>query len=252
VSPGDTISVTVVGRDDLFCKVRVPRGGDVILPGAGIVHVTGQTVKQLSSSIAALLEERERLLAPRVLVSVASYAVGNAFVYGAVNSPRAVELPDESSITLTQALASCGGFAPGAGRSTVRITRRSPDGGTTLREVDAMAIAEGVALDEDIELEPGDVVFVPSREPVYVLGEVKKQGPHLVPAEYPLTASRAIAMSEGFTPYARGTRVRVTRRSPDGVKTFVLNVADVIADGNLEKDMVLEPGDIVYVPERVF
>jgi ribosomal protein L16 Arg81 hydroxylase len=59
-------------------------------------------------------------------------------------------------------------------------------------------------------------------------------------------------MSEGFTAYARETRVRVMRRTPEGQTSFVLNVAKVLADGELDKDMQLRPGDIVYVPERVF
>jgi len=252
VSTGDTIAVTVIGRDDLSAEVRIPRGGTVILPGAGLVRVTGLSVEQLSKKLAGLLETRERLRDPRVLVSVVAYAPKHAFVYGAVKNGHAIVLPDEAPMTLTQAIASCGGFVAAADRARVRIRRRGDDDKMVHRQIDAQAIADGDAPEADAVLEPGDTVYVPTREPVYVLGEVKKQGPLVVPAEFPLTVSRAIAMSEGFTPYARETRVRVMRKTPEGKTSFVLNVAKVLADGELDKDLQLRPGDIVYVPERVF
>jgi polysaccharide export outer membrane protein len=252
VSTGDTIAVTVVGRDDLSAEVRIPRGGAVILPGVGLVRVTGLSVEELSAKLVGLLEARERLRGPRVLVSVVAYAPKQAFVYGAVTNGHAIALPDEAPMTLTQAIASCGGFVASADRARVRIRRRGDAAGAAPREIDAQSIALGAAPGADEVLEPGDTIYVPTREPVYVLGEVKKQGPIVVPAEFPLTVSRAIAMSEGFTAYARETRVRVMRRTPEGQTSFVLNVAKVLADGELDKDMQLRPGDIVYVPERVF
>ena len=103
VAPGDTISVSVLGREDLSCQVRVPREGNVMLPGAGVVRVTGRGVEELSARVATLLEANERLLKARVVVSVISYGVRRAFVYGATAGARAVDLPAEADITLTQA-----------------------------------------------------------------------------------------------------------------------------------------------------
>jgi polysaccharide export outer membrane protein len=252
VAPGDTIAVSVLGREDLSCQVRVPREGNVMLPGAGVVRVTGQGVEDLSARVAALLEANERLLKARVVVSVISYGVRRAFVYGAASEARAMDLPAETDITLTQAVASCGGFAPDADRARVRITRRKPGEEAQVIVVDASIIAEGETPELDPFLEPGDTVYVPRRQPVYVLGQVQKQGALPLPFEYPLTVSKAVALSGGFTPYARHGRVLVTRRTPAGVEKFSVDVGAILVAGELDKDLELAPGDTVYVPERVF
>lgn len=252
VMPGDTISVSVFGREDLSCEVRVPREGRVMLPGAGTVHVAGQGVEELSRKIALALEATERLLEARVAVSVVSYGVRRAFVSGAVAGAQSVDLPAEADLTLTQAVASCGGFAPEADRAHVRITRRKFREKPRVIVVDASRIAEGFSPELDLRLEPGDTVYVPRREPVYLLGQVQKQGALAVPFEYPLTVTKAVALSGGFTAYARHSRVRITRRTAKGVEKFTVDVGSILAAGNLDKDIELLPGDMVYVPERVF
>ena len=253
IFPGDRLAISVAGRPDLSCEVNVPREGKVMLPGAGVVRAGGRGIEELSAEIARLLDARERLLDARVLVSVVSYGVRRAFVYGAVAQARAVELPTEAEMTVTQAIASCGGFTGDGDRERVRITRRKADGEPPhVMSVDTGKVADGVAPELDPVLEPGDTVFVPRREPVYVLGEVRQQGALQVPFEYPLTVSKAVAMSGGFTPYARHSRVSITRRSAGGVQKFAIDAGEILARGELGKDMELEPGDMVYVPERVF
>jgi len=252
IMPGDTISIIVFRRPDLSCQVRVPREGKVMLPGAGAVRATGMGVEELAHEVARLLEARERLLEARVTVSVLSYGVRTVFVEGAVAQPQSVEIPAEAALTLTQAAASCGGFAPDADRARIRITRRTRGEEPRVVVVDASAGARGLSPELDLRLESGDTIHVPRREPVYVLGQVKKQGALVLPLEYSLTVSKAIALSGGFTPYARHSRVRVTRRTPEGVERFSVDVGDILVGGKLDNDIGLMPGDIVYIPERVF
>ena len=252
IMPGDTISISVLQRPDLSREVRVPRGGKVMLPGAGAVRVAGRGVEDLSCKVAQLLETKERLLDPRVIVSVVAHGVRRAFVDGAVANPQSVELPADTELTLTQAVANCGGFAPDANRAQVRITRREPGKEPHVIVVDTSKIAQGTSPELDTALESGDTIYVPRREPVYVLGQVTKQGALPVPFEYPLTVSKAVAMSGGFTPYARHSRVRVTRRTSRGVQTFHVDVGAILVGSKLDNDIELLPGDMVYVPERIF
>ncbi len=252
IMPGDTISVTVSRRPDLSCQVRVPREGNVMLPGAGAVRAAGRGAEELAREVARLLEARERLLEARVTVAVLSYGVRRAFVEGAVARPQSVDLPAEAELTLTQAVASCGGFAPDADRAGVRVTQKKRGEEPRVVVVDASRIAQSASPELDLHIEAGDTVYVPRREPVYVLGQVNEQGALTVPFEYPLTVSKAVAMSGGFTPYARQARVRVTRRTARGAETFRVDVGAILVGGDLEDDIELLPGDMVYVPERVF
>ncbi|MHC5056664.1 MAG: polysaccharide biosynthesis/export family protein [Planctomycetota bacterium] len=251
ISPGDTIDVFVAERPDLSTQVRIPLEGRIIIPGAGAVRAAGRGVEELSLEIARRLEIEARLVKPRVAVSVVSYGSRRAFVYGAVVKAQAVELPAERPLTLTQVVAASGGFRPDADRERVRITRRSGTQGPRSFEVDAQKTAEGDEPEGDPVLEPGDTVYVPMREPVYVLGQVKSAGAHPVPYGYPLTVSKAVALSGGLDKFARYTRVVVTRRTGKETETFSVNLGAVF-EGKLDEDMELRPGDTVFVPERRF
>ena len=67
--------------------------------------------------------------------------------------------------------------------------------------------------------------------------------------------SRAILRAGSFTEFADEKNVRITR-SPvaggaDDKKTFTVNVAQIFEKGKTENDLVLQPGDLVFVPERM-
>ena len=56
----------------------------------------------------------------------------------------------------------------------------------------------------------------------------------------------------GFTDYADKKQVRLVRATANGVpgKTFVVNISDVLEKGRTEKDIAVEPEDLIYVPGR--
>jgi len=251
IAPGDTVSIFVAERNDLSFQVRVPTEGNVILPGAGVVRAADLSAEELARAVASRLVAEAKLVEPRVSVSVVAYGARKAFVHGAVERPQAVDLPPEADLTLMQAVATCGGFRQDADRTRVRITRRPKLGGPRTFTIDAQKLAEGDSPELDPRLEPGDTVYVTFREPVYVLGQVEKPGAYHLPFGYALTVSKAIALSGGFSKFARYTRVRVARRGANAVETFTVDLGAVL-DGQLDKDMELKPGDTVYVPERVF
>lgn len=251
ILPGDTIRIFVAERPDLSTQVRIPLEGRIIIPGAGALRAAGRGVEELSLEIARRLEVEARLVKPRVAVSVVAYGSRRAFVYGAVLNAQAVELPAERPLTLTQVVAASGGFRPDADREHVRVVRRLGADGPRTFEVDAQRAADGASPESDPVLEPGDTVYVPMREPVYVLGQVKNAGAHPVPYGYPLTVSKAVALSGGLDKFARYTRVVVTRRTGKGAEIFSVNLGAVF-EGKLDEDMELRPGDTVFVPERRF
>ncbi|MEZ4364411.1 MAG: polysaccharide biosynthesis/export family protein [Kofleriaceae bacterium] len=81
-----------------------------------------------------------------------------------------------------------------------------------------------------------------------VLGQVSRSGTiKYVPG---MTITDAIAQSGGFTPMARKNLVRVTRSIDGKTVTWELPV-EKIGAGNRPTFWVM-PGDIVFVPERVF
>jgi len=88
---------------------------------------------------------------------------------------------------------------------------------------------------------------------VYVIGQVKNQGPVKLTAGETLTAGKAILQAGGFGDFANKKSVKVVRGSsgPGGEKqTFELNMQDILERGMLERDLEVRPDDFVIVPAR--
>jgi polysaccharide export outer membrane protein len=93
---------------------------------------------------------------------------------------------------------------------------------------------------------------------VSINGQVKNPGRFPLPVESSMTVLDLVTKAGGFTDTAQGTAVRVTRILPDGsTRVITLDVESLIkGKGNTKNNeensaLLLEPDDIVYVPERI-
>jgi polysaccharide export outer membrane protein len=93
-----------------------------------------------------------------------------------------------------------------------------------------------------------DRVSEKSRGKVYVYGSVKGQGPQEIPADETYTVSKAIIRAGGFGDFANKRKVKVTRKNG---KEFAVDLKRVIEEGHTDEDMVLQPDDQIYVPQRL-
>ena len=87
-----------------------------------------------------------------------------------------------------------------------------------------------------------------SRGRIYVYGSVKGQGPQEIPADESYTVSKAIIRAGGFGDFANKRKVKVTRKNG---KDFTIDLKRVIEEGRTDEDMVLQPDDQIYVPQRL-
>ena len=86
---------------------------------------------------------------------------------------------------------------------------------------------------------------------VYIWGQVRNQGPVEIPTGETFTAGKAILRAGGFGEFAKKTAVKVIRTSAAGKQTFDLNMEDILEKGKTEKDVPLEPDDLILVPQRL-
>jgi protein involved in polysaccharide export with SLBB domain len=93
-----------------------------------------------------------------------------------------------------------------------------------------------------------DRVSEKSRGRIYIYGSVKAQGPEELPPNESFTVSKAVIRAGGFGDFANKRKVKVTRK--DG-HDFTVDLKRVIEEGHTEEDLVLEPDDQVYVPQRL-
>jgi polysaccharide export outer membrane protein len=90
---------------------------------------------------------------------------------------------------------------------------------------------------------------------VYIWGQVRSQGGLDMQINENLTAGNAILRAGGFGDFASKTKVKVVRAAtgPNGEKkTFDLNMVDILENGKIEKDIVLEPNDLIIVPTKLW
>ena len=93
-----------------------------------------------------------------------------------------------------------------------------------------------------------------SRGKVYLVGPVRMAGPQELPSDEVLTVSKAILRAGGFNDYADQKHVKITREGgadkSDKV-TLVVDVGQIFDQGKTEKDVPLQSGDLIYIPERL-
>lgn len=91
---------------------------------------------------------------------------------------------------------------------------------------------------------------------VSIQGQVRSPGRYSLPIEASMSIIELVTKAGGFTDTAKGTAVKVTRIRADGTKqNFDIDVESLIKGrkGANVKDnaLILEPGDIIFVPERL-
>jgi polysaccharide export outer membrane protein len=85
--------------------------------------------------------------------------------------------------------------------------------------------------------------------PIYVVGEVEQPGAFIQSGRSSLTVLQAVSMAQGLKPSAAHDGAVVIRTVPDGERLRLsVNLKDVMS-GKAE-DLVLQPNDILYVPEN--
>lgn len=188
-------------------------------------------------------------------------AGGGVFVLGGVNAPgyyavSEFDLAAGQELTATQALAAAGGLKPQAAAEEVQVLRRDPDAPDQpprLVKVNLEGLATGTLVQDDLKLAAGDVVYVPLRRKIFVLGAVNNPGAYDDVQGQKLTVTKLISLAGGFDKWSKKSAVRVYRQGQSGPERIrTVDVAAVLESGDLAQDFALEPGDIVFVPQSAW
>jgi polysaccharide export outer membrane protein len=250
---GDLLQIAVFRQPEMDQEIRIPQDGQITVPLIGAVQASGKPSGLVEQEIRRRLE-KDFLHEAHVTVTVKEYAKRRVYIVGAVAKPGGYEIFPHQRLTILQAVAAAEGFTDRAYKEYVQIVRRR---GATEREVIRLSLTEVERLfargraEADLELWPDDLVVIPSAVRVaYVLGAVNKPGNVDVPNDARITVSMAVSQAGSYTKFASTSRVTVLRHSPTG-ETLKLPVnLDAVLNGQLEFDLPLLPGDVVWVPER--
>jgi polysaccharide export outer membrane protein len=250
--PGDMVKFSVFGSPELSFSVRVPGEGFITYPLIGRVDLVGRTTADVQKELGDRLG-RDYLVNPDITVHVEDYSKKKVYVLGSVGKPQDYDLPNGQVITLLQAIALAGGFRDDAEQHQVLLFRARSVGSQEriTVPVNIVQLTAGGRGSDPVVI-PDDIVFVPAREKIYVLGQVQHPGGFAIPSDHPTTVTQAISLAGGFTRIASESSVRLIRKLKDGSRaTYVVNVSRVLG-GKPEDDAPLQPGDVIFVPESTF
>ncbi len=269
IGPQDVIEIKVWDNPDLSGKAVVSLDGSINYYLIGKVKAEGLTPAQLREKIASKLADGY-IVNPQVSVEILEYKSKKIILTGEVEKPGTYYLTRKT--TVVEAITMAGGQTKDADREifivrdvesdakesekeranppppeeeTVPATETSPDSdrpplpkkGKQIL-IDLRAALEG-DLSQNIYVLNGDYIFVPRSKTFFIMGEVKKPGQYNL--DRGTTLLRAISLAGGLTEKASLRRTHVIRTVDNRKK-------EIKIDGN---DLI-EPGDIIVVPESIF
>jgi polysaccharide biosynthesis/export protein len=156
VKPGDTLLISVWKEPDLQGPVLVTPDGAFAFPLVGQVDARGKTVTALQKTVTERLQKY--ISDPVVTVSVQDIKGNKIYVIGQVLKPG--EFVVNPRVDVMQALSMAGGTTPFASLSNIIILRRTGPEQVSLR-FDYTDVSKGRNLQQNIELQSGDIVVVP-------------------------------------------------------------------------------------------
>jgi polysaccharide biosynthesis/export protein len=139
-------------------KVMVQPDGYVNLQGAGSIHIQGLTlpevVEAFKKAYAGTLHE------PIIDVDLIDFQRPFFLVHGQVMKPGEYDLRHDT--TVSEAIATAGGFAPTA-KTQVFLYHRVSQDWVEVKKLSMKDILNGKKINEDAQLAPGDMIFVPEK-----------------------------------------------------------------------------------------
>lgn len=162
LQPQDLIRVYVFQEEDINKQGEVSISSEytITLPLIGTISLRGKTVRQAEEMIRRLYD-KDYLVNPTISVTVLKYSDRSVNVTGAVNKAGRVQFPPEKGLTIVDAITLADGQNRLADLKRVKLTRKSNEGESEVREINVDAIIKGGA--RDVPLEVGDAIFVPER-----------------------------------------------------------------------------------------
>ena len=223
IAVGDELAVTVFGQPDMSAKVRVRSDGTVSLAFLPSVSVADRTPVTVGAEIARRYVAGGYLKNPSVNVEVVEYVGKSVTILGAVNKPGLYPLDRPYSVA--EIVARAGGAREG-GANVVLLTSGAETQRIPLYDMSGAAARI---------LQPGDGLFVPAEEQVFVYGAVTKPGAYSYRPQ--MTVRQALALAGGPTLAGSTHGLKITR---GGVEV------------RIDLDDLIQPNDVLKIREKLF
>ncbi len=259
----DVLNILIYEEEDLSRNgLQVSADGYITFPLIGQIAVDNLTTAEIGKLIASRLAREQFLLAAHVSVMVADYKSKRVLVLGTVNNPGSYAL--QSRERVLDALSKAGGIwrrtgisgksSGSAGKKGLIIRTQNPDTPQESKIVININL-KGLLEDGDqianLYMHDKDVLFIPAAENFYIIGQIKEPGSFAL-TDREITLVEAISRAGGFTPIAARNRVRIIRVEKGVEKIITVNVDAITDAGKKIQDVIIQPNDVIVVPESFF
>ncbi|MFT4584201.1 MAG: polysaccharide export outer membrane protein [Gammaproteobacteria bacterium] len=156
IQASDILFVSVWKEEDLQAEVLVRPDGKFSFPLTGDIAAASHTIENVRATVATKIEQY--IPDPVVTVTLRQSLGNRIFVLGKVNRPG--DFPLSNDLDVMQALALGGGLATFADANEISILRRE-GGAQKAIGFNYQDVEYGNMLEQNILLEPGDIVVVP-------------------------------------------------------------------------------------------
>jgi polysaccharide export outer membrane protein len=278
LAPRDVIEVIVQDAPELSVNYTISSSGIIALRFLGPTPVAGKTTDEVSKIITDGLRGRY-LRDPKVYVSVKQYNSRTFFIQGAVRNPGVYVVSGRPS--LFRLLTIAGGLQENHGLVAYifREVKPKPEKLETgvsqngddkkFKEIineakgtDQEAVVEGEPdyelisaniggmlrgrLDNNVIIQPGDVVYVPPADVFYIAGEVKAPGQFQL--RQGITLRQAISLAGGTLFKAKLGKGIIFRTDPiTGNFTELPVEIDAVMSGK-SPDVAILGNDVIWIP----
>jgi len=255
---GDVVEVGILNNADTVSRdVPIALDGKLYYMFGKGVQAAGRT----PAEVAAEIEQSIRTLfnSPVVSIIPQSFSGNRVMVFGMVAFPNIIQL--DSALTIRQAVARTGGLAQGLHRGAVVEISSLKDSylrrGGQLIPVDFDRLFTLNDESQDIFLRPGDVLYIGSglgkgRE-VYLIGgnlTDQKAVPYTDGMTLVALLTSGADQTGGYMAAADMERIVILRGPLDKPDVHEVNLKNILTGKS--RDVLLESGDIVYVPDKPY
>ncbi|MBI3589907.1 MAG: SLBB domain-containing protein [Candidatus Melainabacteria bacterium] len=284
LGPGDQLSVIdrtlkdVIGQVEQYL-VTVSADGYISIPlpdgTQENILAAGYTLDEISNEIRSSFGRT--LKNPLLFVQISRYRPVNVYIGGEIVKPGVYKIESSSTtekggsttsslntfgLSLTQAIQLAGGLKPRADIRAIIVTRGF---NSEKKIIDLRALLLGEDTSQDINLQPGDSIFVNSAKnyedqaqshvsllgklayqevPISVTGEVKSAMNIVLPND--ATLLDAIGSAGGLNYAGSLKKIRLSRYDKDGIyRTHNINLHDLIFKGVSFDQIALRPNDAI-------
>ena len=156
--PGDVFDLKVWRHDELEMTITIAPDGNISVPLVGQLNVSGLTYPELIDTLQSQLGEY--LVEPSVAVNIVSVSNQKVFILGEVQNPAVLQIANE--MTILEALIRTGGIHQDSRTDNVLLIRGEL-GDPELFLVDVDAIYAQGDMSQLVQLQKGDIVYVPAK-----------------------------------------------------------------------------------------